>query len=267
MGRALIMVRQQPHYRREAFESGARAAGLTLVTALHDPKPGDVLVIWNRYGSYDAMARACEKGGGKVIVVENGYFGRDADGNKPYAMHRSLLHGFGAWPDGEEDRWSPLGIPLAPWRSDGREVLVLAQRGIGIPPVSSTPDDAQRIASTIRARTGLPVRVRKHPGDREPEVPLAEDLRDALCAVCHTSAAGLHAMIMGVPVITTGHAWIGRPAANYIGPGELENWSNLRQLLFRDDAARIATLRRVAWAQWTVAEIASGRPFRLLLEW
>lgn len=260
MKRALLLIRPQPNYRREAFESGVRAAGFGIVTALQRAEPGDLLVTWNRYGAADAMAHAVEAAGAAVIVVENGYLGRDAAGQKLYAMQRSMLHGFGPFHVGEGDRLAALGVQFKPWRTGGSEVIVLAQRGIGVDPVRSTPDDAQRVASAIRRATGLPVRIRAHPGDREPEIPLADDLARAAFAVCHTSAAGLHALVMGVPVVTTAERWLGRPAASYVPAGDLAAWRDAPARLVRDDALRSQTFHRVAWAQWTVDEIKTGEP-------
>lgn len=262
--RALILVRPQPHYRRGAFEAGARAAGLDPVTSLPNPTAADVCITWNRYGASDAQARAVEAAGGRVVVVENGYLGRDAAGQKLYAMQRSMLHGFGPFHVGEEDRLEALGVRFLPWRTGGTEVVVLAQRGIGVDPVRSTPDDAQRVASAIRQATGLPVRIRTHPGDREPEIPLADDLRDALYVVTHTSAAGLHAMMLGVPCVTTAPWWLGCPAALYVVPGS-ERWPRTAAELVRDDERRISTFNRIAWAQWTVDEISTGEPIRRVL--
>ncbi len=264
MRRALLLIRPQPHYRREAFESGVRAAGFGIVSALQRPGPDDLLVTWNRYGASDAMAHAVEAAGGTVIVVENGYLGRDAAGQKLYAMQRSALHGFGPFHVGDADRLAALAVEFKRWRTAGTEVVVLAQRGIGVAPVRSTPDDAQRVASAIRKATGLPVRVRQHPGDREPEIPLADDLARALFAVAHTSAAGLHALAMGIPVVTTAERWLGRPAASYVPAGDLAAWRDAPARLVRDDALRLQTFHRVAWAHWTVDEIKTGEPIRLL---
>lgn len=259
--RALILVRHQPHYRREAFEAGARAAGFDLVQRLPDPTPEDICITWNRYGASEVQSRTFEAAGGRVLVVENGYFGRDERGQKLYALHLGMLHGFGKWPRGGPERLDALGLLalFASWRTSGREVVVLAQRGIGVDPVRSTPQDAEVVATRVRITTGLPVRVRRHPGDHEPEVPLAEDLRDALYVVTHTSAAGLHAMMIGVPCVTTAPWWLGLPAAKYVPP-ESSAWPKTPDELVRDDAARLATFQRIAWAQWTVDEISTGEP-------
>ncbi len=265
MTRALVLVRAQPQYRREAFEASARAAGYQVVSSLPTPARTDICITWNRYGGADAQARAVEAAGGQVLVTENGYLGRDARGQKLYALHLGMLHGAGRWPRGGAERLAALALPaFEPWRTGGREVLVLAQRGIGIDPVRASPGDAERVAWNIRRATGLPVRIRIHPGDREPEVPLEHDLREALYVVTHTSAAGLHAMMMGVPCVTTAPWWMGLPAAMYVAP-DSPRWPRAAHELARDDGHRLATFQRIAWAQWTVDEIATGEPIRRVL--
>jgi hypothetical protein len=92
MTRALVLVRAQPQYRREAFEAGARAAGYQVVSSLPTPARTDICITWNRYGGADAQARAVEAAGGQVLVTENGYLGRDARGQKLYALHLGMLH-------------------------------------------------------------------------------------------------------------------------------------------------------------------------------
>jgi len=259
------MIREQPHYRRGAFVAGATAAGFSVVGALPAAGAGDVLVVWNRYGHFHAAASAVERSGGAVAVVENGYIGKDTDGGQLYAIHRSMLHGYGTWADGGMERWEALGVKLQPWRIGGRRIVILAQRGIGVPPIASSASAAEALAARLRSITKLPVHVRHHPGRNPPTTSLAEDLWDAAFAVTHTSSAGLHALAAGVPVITTADRWFGRPGAAFLEAGASDDaWGRWEGLLVRDDAARAETFRRVAWAQWTINEIRDGTPFRYL---
>ena len=46
---------------------------------LDRPKPGDLVVVWNRYGNYEAEALRFEAAGAAVIVMENGYLGHHED--------------------------------------------------------------------------------------------------------------------------------------------------------------------------------------------
>ena len=140
MTRALVLVRAQPQYRREAFEAGARAAGYQVVSSLPTPARTDICITWNRYGGADAQARAVEAAGGQVLVTENGYLGRDARGQKLYALHLGMLHGAGRWPRGGAERLAALALPaFEPWRTGGR-------------PAGAAPLDADR------SEGGAPVR-------------------------------------------------------------------------------------------------------------
>ena len=85
-----------------------------------------------------------------------------------------------------------------------------------------------------------------------------QDLAGAGVCVIWSSAAGLRALQLGVPVVYTAPHWIGAEAASR-GLGTV-----LAPL--RDDAARLRAMRHAAWGQRTVAEIESGEPFATILE-
>ena len=102
--------------------------------------------------------------------------------------------------------------------------------------------------------TGMPVRIRKHPGPQYavPEVSLEDDLANAWAAVTWGSSAGLKAICMGVPVFHGFPNWIGASAASRIGGQR-----------FMGD--RSPMLHRLATAMWSVDEIKSGAAFECLL--
>ena len=118
--RALVLIRAQPHYRREAFERGLRAAGFTVVSQLPNPSPRDLVLTWNRYGASHAMATSAEAHRCPVVVVENGYYGRDDEGRQLYTLQRSMLHGYGRWYVGEGEHggagggWGPPPKSIRP---------------------------------------------------------------------------------------------------------------------------------------------------------
>lgn len=277
---AYCLIRQGPVYRREAFLSGLAAAGLNVSNRLPQrPGPDDVLVIWNRYAENDELARRFEAGGGRVIVAENAYLGIDGRSHRAHdtsnrRMYALALHdhnGRGAWPTSEtalaalagaaliSPRFSMLGVEVKPWRTEGRKVLVCAQRGIGSPGRASPPGWAERTAHEIRAQLGVPVWIRPHPGDHDPVVPLEKDLEDAVACVIWASGAGVKALVQGVPVFHACPWWVAAIGARrYAGPQSLS-------FAVRNDVQRAAALERMAWAQWTCDEIASGEPFRRLL--
>jgi hypothetical protein len=249
------MIRDMPHYRREAFVAGLRAVGYDIVDK-EDYSPGNICVVWNRYGHYDVVARRYEEAGLTAIVAENGYLGRDWRSEHWYALAKSGHNGAGKWKIGGPERWNQLNVELAPWRETGTEIVVLATRHIGVRGVAEPYGWTQDIVGKIARVWKMPVRVRQHPGENKC-VPLEQDLRNAKAVVSWGSGAALKALTMGVPVAYGFKNWIGADAATPIDVFLAGAWN-----LFQD---RAKMFQRLAWAMWNTDEIATGGPFKCLL--
>jgi hypothetical protein len=208
--------------------------GYRVVLGLHRaPRENDLLCIWNRIGAADHVAGMFRQ----VIVAENASWGNDFAGDRWLTLARDRHNTAGMFPVGGPERWDSLGVELQPFRAGG-ETVILAQRGIGSAPTAMPthwPDDARR-------RHGG--RIRKHPGKKE-LIPLADDLRNCGKAVTWGSGAAIHALMMGIPVISEMPGWI----------GEQDN----------SEAGRLEMFRKLAWGQRRVTEIASGEAFEALL--
>lgn len=246
------LIRPLPHYRRTAFEQGLQACGHEIVG-----KDGDALLIWNRYGAFDELAREYEKSGRPVIVAENGYIGRDVEGRQLYALARSGHNGSGQWSDvpGRASLLSSWGVTVKPWRTTGRHILVCGQRGIGSPAMASPVCWHGNIAKELQRRTSLPIVVRPHPEElgAGPQPPLDEQLRDAWAVVVWSSAAGVRALVEGVPVFYCAPHWVMADSA-------------CRDLSHIDHPPHmVRNFAPVASQQWTVDEITTGEPFKWLM--
>lgn len=256
MRRAYSLIRSSPHYRADAFRSGLVRAGFHVTEDWpQQGRPGDVLVIWNRYYDFAEAANRFEKQGGTVLVAENGYLGVEFNGSRWYALARGFHNGAGEWPIGDRSRWDELGVELAPWRTDGREILLLPQRGIGPRGVAMPDGWEYATVESLARQTSRPVRIRAHPGQNRPDVSLEQDLRDVWAVVTWGSGAALKALVAGVPVFYAFPKWIGRMAA---APLERANFHTP----CRGD--RLPMFRALAWAMWRVEELATGEPFRRL---
>jgi len=252
MKRALCLIREPLVYRRNAFLSGLRAVGYTAVNELISPEKDDVLVIWNRYGSNAAVANKFESAGARVLVSENGYFGKTWLGDRWFALAIGQHSGGGVWNVGGSERWNSLDVALSPWHFGGNELVILAQRGIGSEEVRSPNAWAQLIHRKYGGR------IREHPGKDEPEVTLEYDLRAAQAVMTWASSAALKALVLGVPVWYGYSKWIGaeasRPLSEFGGEPK------------RDDAARLSMFQKMIWAMWRLSEIEDGTAFKRLLE-
>ena len=106
MPRAAVLVLQRPPYYGDKM--GAALAGMGYdveYQPLENPLPGDVIVTWNRHASRDAPVAEHERAGGTVLVVENGYFGRNFRGSEWYALAKWHHNGAGEWPPGAGRIW------------------------------------------------------------------------------------------------------------------------------------------------------------------
>lgn len=245
------MLRPALHYRREAFNDGLRAAGFDVVEQLPKPQPGDALLIWNRYAGFHEVAHAFERAGALVLVCENGWLGKAWRGGEWFSLCRDHHAGAGRWAIGGPQRWDCWGVEMAPYRTDGDEAVIFGQRGIGEPGIASPHNWAEATRHRIGGR------IRPHPGNAAPAVPLADDLRRARECATWNSAAGLHALLLGVPVWHAFPQWIGAGASR-----PLAEWGKADPM--RHDGARLEMFRRLAWAMWTLDEIRTGGPIRRL---
>lgn len=248
------MIRQAPLYRREAFEQGLRACGYEIHGTPRDAiRPDDVLLIWNRYGEGAIHAERFEAAGATVIVAENGYLGRDWRGEHWYALARRHHNGAGDWRPAGPERWDAWGVEFQPWRERGKEIVILATRGIGPQGIAEPHGWSARVYDQVRQLTEKPVRIRHHPGENSC-VPLEVDLWEAECVITWGSGAALKALMMGIPVFYGFDRWIGGGAARF-WDGTLEPVRPCRQ----------PTFRRLAWSVWRTHELATGAPFARLL--
>lgn len=216
--------------RKEAFVAGLKACGFRIEEGIPSSSRGDLFVTWNRSGPADAAAKIFESSGRKVLVLENSSWNGLVPG-KWLHMAPNRHNTSGVFKVGGAERWDSLKIPLQPWRAPGGERVALAQRGIGSSPTAMPRDwpSLQRC------------RVRRHPGRGATVGDLWQDLLRASEVVTWGSSAAILALAWGIRVESHMPSWIG--------------WQD------NTDPGRLGMFRRLAWAQWTVDEFASGEAF------
>lgn len=247
--------------RHKVIARGLEAAGWRVRRGFGMPRgPGDLLVTWTVHrGAKENAARSFEAAGGRVLVCEEAYV-RTVNGEKHLALALHDHNGAGLWYVGGPERWESFGIPLKPWRKRGTHILLREQRGIGSTRMASPPlwhDDAAR---RLAALTERPVVFRAHPRSRlYPEVaagqpPLDDALADCHAVVTWASAIAARALVAGVPVFYE--------APTIVCAGACQR--DLEGLDSPHLPDRLPALERLAWAQWSLAEIARGLPFEYL---
>jgi len=208
-----------------------RAAFESGLKRIGDP---EVFCTWNRIGAADRTAKEYEARGLPVIVAENAAWGNDFAGKRWYSMALGMHNTAGRFPLGGSERFDRLGVDLAAWRTGGERV-VLPQRGIGPVGVAMPRDWPNNQVG----------RIRRHPGTSAC-IPLEQDLSNAGEVVTWGSGAAIKALMWGIRI-----------------ESHMPNWIGAQD---NTDSGRLSMFRRLAWAQWTIDEIASGEPFERLLK-
>lgn len=264
MPRAYVLIRQHPALRQDAFVAGLRACGYDVSLGGPSPKVarGDIAVLWNgHFGTDEARARAFEAAGGLLLVAENAYLEPPGSKWQHFAIAQHGHNGAGQWATGGPERWDALGVELKPWRSEGSHIVVCCQRGIGSREMASPDNWEQRTVHILRGLTSRPIVVRKHPGKPAAHPAVVAEMREALrgahACVIWSSANGVRSLVEGVPVIYTAPHWICSGAAS----------NALSAIENPPMPDRLATFRRMAWAQWAASEVEAGAPFRAFANW
>lgn len=242
------------HYRRDLFTAGLERLGYQVSDRYFgNPRPGDLLLSWNRNRNIFHIAEKYQKAGAAIIITENGYV-PGPDGEKHFALARDYHNGCGRWPAHTGARFR---VDIRPWRERGDHILILPQRGIGSPHVAMPIGWAVRMRDRLARMTKREIRIRRHPGLMRNYRPLDEDLDGCWAAVTWGSGAGVKALCAGIPVFHHLDGWIGRAAAlPFTDQADLED-------PYLGD--RAAMLGAVTWAQWSGDEIQSGEPIARLL--
>ena len=232
--------------------AGLKSAGLELVGAA---ERADVLVTWNLHRpDVQRQAAACEARGGAVVVCEEAYTRRLVP-EKHMAVALHGHNGSGSWYPGGPERWRRLGLEIAPWRRDGEAILVCASRGMGSPLMREPRGWADKVCRRLQAMTRRPLRLRRHPGKQAANHPLVRDLAGVWAVVVWASNCATEALLAGVPVFYA--------APHIITAGAAEHGlDGIERPAYPD---RLPVFERLAWAQWSLEEVAAGEPFRHLL--
>lgn len=259
MARAFVDIKDTPHYRKDSFINGLARLGYIVVQGQpdRDMRPEDVLLTWNKMSRAGAAVARAKAAGAALIVAENGYYGKDAQGVQAYALALDGHNGSGRWFVGDDSRLKVLDIPFQPWRTTATgKVLIADQRGIGSALMRSPPNFVHTASAFLRGQ-GRSAYVRPHPGQNKPPRTLMQDLEDKEALVVWSSNAATEALIAGVPVHYAAPAIVTQGAARRLTTPFLWN---------REKDTRPEAFQRMAWAQWFLDEITSGEAFRTLLD-
>lgn len=151
-------------------------------------------------------------------------------------------------------RLKALGINIAPWKKDGRHIVVVEQSEHFLNLVGAKAW-LPRALLAIKHCTDRPIRLRTWQRDKASAAAgLRHDLKGARALVTHMSAAANEALIAGIPVFVSGLC-----AATPMASGALDQIETPRYPDGREDWAA-----GLAGMQWTLDELRSGAAWRVL---
>jgi hypothetical protein len=259
MGRLIVWGRNSNEF-VQAFYAGGRSAGYP-VRAIHPNQFKDkrhthnvdaVAVLgWKNHSRY--IAEFYMTRGIPVFVHDAAYILRDQ------GYFQLGLNGLNSLPPtAPHDRAKDMGLIAGTKRKSGSHILVCGQVAGDAQPYIDVEQWKYDTLDALNTQTDYAVTYRPHPKVQRPECTLQEALADCHCMVTHNSTAAYEAIMAGVPVVCD-------PCAVYADVCETD-LSRVENPRLGGKAARQRLLDRVAYGQWTLGEMRSGKALQILLE-
>jgi len=202
----------------------------------------DLIVVDGTKGNRRALVDDYAAKGIRALIIDHGHF-RDVPGYWQLSIGALNRIPSLACPP---DRFKALGLSVKTSGGNAKGyTLIAAQR----------PHDASHGLSANGYRAWLSAqdgKVRPHPLESAPDNSLADDLAGAKLVRTLCSTTGLDALLAGVPAVA-----------------ELPDravWGELSGETLPSMADRLAMFSRIAYAQWTLDEIASGEAIQFTLD-
>jgi hypothetical protein len=231
-------------HEHQQIAAAQMAAGLGrhgLAVRWNEHRPCDIAIVWGGRQRERVVGEA-----GHVLVMERGHVG---DRMTMTSCGWDGLARRGHYPRATDGgaRWrARYGELMQPWTERDGYALVIGQvdgdAALGGLDVARWREETEREL----VRLGWRPVFRPHPVVSRPKRPLAADLRGAALCVTYNSTTGVEAVLAGVPTVTLDAGAMAWPVASHrlgdpASRPEREPWAH-----------------DLAWAQWSLDEIASG---------
>jgi hypothetical protein len=213
------------------------------------------------------IMKRCWKDGRTFYYVDTGYFGNETSRSNPNGWkfwHRivknDLQHGeIIPRPD---DRFKQFNKKFNPWKKTGTKILVAAPDEKPCKFYGTTQEEwIKNTVDTIKQYTDRPVVVRERAKNRIDRVvhnTLQEALDDDVFAlVTFNSVAAIESVFHGIPAFTLA-------PANAASPVSLQDLSKLETPYYPDQDKLYAWACHLAYGQFHVSEMKSGRAMEML---
>jgi hypothetical protein len=210
-----------------------------------------VPIVWGVLRNSKTVIDSAIKHNQYFYYVDHAYFARGHNQN-----YRISRNGFEAGPVKvcPQDRFDSLGIQMKDWNKSGKKIIVC-------PPTEyfqnahncrSWLDDTLRM---IKRYTDRKIVIRDKPKSGDAIVPLEQQLKEAHALVTHSSNVAIESVVLGTPVFVS-------PTSAAAPVGE----TDLRFIETPKYPDRQPWLNHLAYCQFSMSEIQSGRFFDILLD-
>jgi hypothetical protein len=202
--------------------------------------------------------------------IDTGYFGNERTASNPNGWkywHRIVKNNLqhGEIIQRPDDRFSQFNKKFLPWKKDGRKILIAAPDEKPCKFYGITKDEwVQQTVETIKKYTDRPVEVRERAPKRIDRI-VTDTLQQALdndvfALVTFNSVAAIESVFHGIPTFTMA-------PANAASPVALQDLSQIDTPYYADKDKLYAWACHLAYGQFHVNELKSGRAKFLLEEW
>lgn len=225
----------------------------------HNMQGFDACVLWGYVLTCQTIIKSCISSGKPYIFLDMGYWRRERGYYKVAVNDRHPTNYLMSQEVGPA-RFNQLEIGFRPFRKSGKDILLA---GMSHKAAWSwklqTEGFETEAASILRRHTQRRIVYRPKPSwpDAQPifhtvfdrKTPLDAALAQAHCVVAHHSNVGCDALLHGVPVM------VKHGAASVLCTYDL---SKIETPYYPSDEERQAWANRLAYCQWSVAEMQSG---------
>lgn len=225
----------------------AVACGSNVINIIADSNPtyqGGDSIVWGLIRGAKEIMTQTSAMGNDFFHIDNAYFGR----NLFYRVTHNALQLSSIPTKVIDNRYkkilSALNKNINPWKRTRNGPIVICPSSPFLYSYYSTnlDDWICQTVSTLRRYTERPIKIRYK--ELMPKDDIDQDICDSWCVVTHVSAAGLDALRLGIPIITTGIC-AGTPLSTPINKIESPMLNEGREQLFS----------YLAYGQFTIDEM------------
>jgi hypothetical protein len=216
------------------------------------------------------IIKRCWKDNRTFYYIDTGYFGNERTASNPNGWkywHRIVKNDLqhGEIIPRSDDRFKQFNKKFTPWKKDGRKILIAAPDEKPCKFYGITKDEwVKQTVETIKQHTDRPVEVRERAAKRIDRI--ANDTlqnaldNDVFALVTYNSVAAMESIFYGIPAFTMA-------PANAASPVALQDLSQIENPYYADHDKLYAWACHLAYGQFHVSEMKSGKAKHLLEEW